>query len=190
MSSEYFYEDGHIRINNFNPLYMDTPYTLQPGGCGERGEYTHLTPKFLQNLQDSSATFGPLAKIFVHEWAKLRYGVFEEYGYPGDKQYPLFYYEQVPVDGGYVSELRPNFCTDQPLDGTREDIVYGGSCNFDPDTNLPDENCIFVPNLESSGAIRSSYMATPFLNSVDHFCRNTEVEFHHDIYKPTKVSII
>ena len=29
-------------------------------------------------------------------------------------------------------------------------------------------------------------MAAPFLESVDHFCKNTEQTFHHDIYKPTK----
>jgi hypothetical protein len=28
----------------------------------------------------------PTDKLFVHEWAKLRYGVFEEHGYPGDSQ--------------------------------------------------------------------------------------------------------
>jgi len=30
-----------------------------------------------------------LEKVFVHEFAKLRYGVFEEFGYPGDSQYPM-----------------------------------------------------------------------------------------------------
>ena len=29
-------------------------------------------------------------------------------------------------------------------------------------------------------------MAAPFLESVDHFCQNTEVQYHHDIYKPNK----
>ena len=29
-------------------------------------------------------------------------------------------------------------------------------------------------------------MAAPFLESVDHFCQNTEVDYHHDIYKPNK----
>ena len=29
-------------------------------------------------------------------------------------------------------------------------------------------------------------MAAPFLNSVDHFCNDTETVFHHDKYKPTK----
>ena len=50
----------------------------------------------------------------------LRYGVFEEYGFPGDKQYPLFYYEERYVDGGISYELMPNFCTDEPLNGRRE----------------------------------------------------------------------
>ena len=100
---------------------MDSPYTLQPGGCKERGEYIHITPDFLTHLNTSTAdTFGPLEKVFVHEWAKFRYGVFEEYGYPGDSQYPLFYYEKVFTDDGVKNELQPNFCTDSPLKGTRQ----------------------------------------------------------------------
>ena len=31
-------------------IYLDTPYTVQPGGCGDPGEYTHVTPNFLENL--------------------------------------------------------------------------------------------------------------------------------------------
>ena len=68
----------------------------------------------------SKDLFGPHRNIFVHEWSKLRYGVFEEYGYPGDKQYPLFYYEERFVDGGIEYELMPNFCTDIPIKGRRE----------------------------------------------------------------------
>ena len=59
-------------------------------------------------------------KLFVHEFAKLRYGVFEEHGYPGDSQFPMFYYENSYVDGQLVSTLTPNFCTDVPLDGYRQ----------------------------------------------------------------------
>ena len=65
------------------------------------------------------------------------------------------------------------------------DILTGGSCTFDSQTNLPDANCLFIPSGNNS-EIRSSYMAVPFLESTDHFCRNTETIFHHDIYKPTK----
>ena len=65
------------------------------------------------------------------------------------------------------------------------DSVTGGTCNFDPQTNLPDADCVFVANGDNSD-IRSSYMTAPFLESVDHFCLNTENEYHHDIYKPNK----
>ena len=94
---------------------MDNPYTLQPGGCGERSRFIHLTPEFITNLDNiSTVQFGPLEKVFVHEWSKLRYGVFEEFGYPGDEQYPLFYYEN-----SFGDKLKPNFCTDEPIKGTR-----------------------------------------------------------------------
>ena len=41
---------------------------------------------------DSSA-YGNWGKVIVHEWAKLRWGVFEEHGYPGDPQFPMFFYK-------------------------------------------------------------------------------------------------
>ena len=34
-----------------------------------------------------------MGKVVVHEWAKLRWGVFEEHGYPGDTRFPLFFYK-------------------------------------------------------------------------------------------------
>ena len=52
-------------------------------------------------------------KILAHEWAKYRYGVFEEYGYPGDDIYPMFYYDQ-------NGQLVPNYCTDTPVQGYRK----------------------------------------------------------------------
>ena len=83
-----------------------------------------MTPGFIANLEDSTDTFGPLEKVFVHEWSKLRYGVFEEFGYPGDEQYPLFYYERSYTDDGIVNDLQPNFCTDYPLEGTRRYVIF------------------------------------------------------------------
>ena len=101
-------------------MIVDNPYTLQPGDCGDRGKFIHLTQEFITHIKDTSADiFGPIEKVFVHEWSKLRYGVFEEFGYPGDKQYPLFYFEQTYTDNGPVQELKPNFCTDTDLQGTR-----------------------------------------------------------------------
>ena len=52
------------------------------------------------------------ANIFVSEWSKMRYGVFEEHGYPGDPQFPLFYKD--------AAKLLPNFGTSQPIQGQME----------------------------------------------------------------------
>ena len=52
--------------------------------------------------------------MITHEWAHLRYGVFEEYGYPGDAAYPLFYY--TTQENGEPL-LVPNFCTNNTLRG-------------------------------------------------------------------------
>ncbi|KAJ1171271.1 hypothetical protein NDU88_003136 [Pleurodeles waltl] len=58
--------------------YGDDPYTLQYGGCGEPGKYIHFTPNFVTD--DSLLTvYGPRGRVFVHEWAHLRWGVFDEY---------------------------------------------------------------------------------------------------------------
>ncbi len=43
-----------------NPLYEDGPYTIQPGGCRDRGEFIHVTPDFIKNLDTTSTSlFGP-----------------------------------------------------------------------------------------------------------------------------------
>lgn len=112
----------------------DIPYTLQSGGCGQEGEYIHFTPNYLITLQQAAniAQFGPsgnytslsnqkslttalfgnpylrlIEKLFVHEWAHLRYGVFDEYGRAGDQSYPLFYIPQGS------KTIQPNLCTDE-----------------------------------------------------------------------------
>uniref|UniRef100_A0AAR2KCV8 Calcium-activated chloride channel N-terminal domain-containing protein n=1 Tax=Pygocentrus nattereri TaxID=42514 RepID=A0AAR2KCV8_PYGNA len=47
-------------------------------GCGEESEYIHFTPNFLLN-DDLLNAYGPRGRIFVHEWAHLRWVVFDEY---------------------------------------------------------------------------------------------------------------
>ena len=47
-------------------------------------------------LVDSSA-YGNWGKVVVHEWAKLRWGVFEEHGFPGDEQFPMFFYKVISI---------------------------------------------------------------------------------------------
>ncbi|UYV76190.1 hypothetical protein LAZ67_13002977 [Cordylochernes scorpioides] len=88
----------------------------------------------------------------VHEWAHLRYGVFDEYGIPGDSEYPAFY-----LEGG---KIRPTTCTDRIqgwIDGGNEpcEILSNG---------LVGPNCKFIPDLSSD--IKASIMYIPDIPTV------------------------
>ncbi|XP_078515400.1 calcium-activated chloride channel regulator family member 3-like [Lissotriton helveticus] len=64
--------------------YGDHPYTLQYGGCGEPGKYIHFTLNFITD-DSLLLVYGPRGRLFVHEWAHLRWGVFDEYN--NDRQF-------------------------------------------------------------------------------------------------------
>ncbi|XP_043213965.1 calcium-activated chloride channel regulator 1-like [Amphibalanus amphitrite] len=170
------YEESEVRVAPPNPAYGDNPYTLQPGGCGEPGEYIHVTPDYLRFINDTmKRRFGPAGKVVTHEWAHLRYGVFEEYGYPGDPAYPLFYYS-IQENGEPL--LVPNFCSNTTLRGyTYNQKTGGGDCTFDDSTGLPDSDCWFYP-YDDNDAV-TSLMSFTYLNSVSHFCDGSEEKHHH-----------
>ena len=69
----------------------------------------------------------PAGNTFLHEWTKLRYGVFEQYGFPGDARYPAFYEES-------EGEFSPNHCTNVEIEGAELDIVSGSSNCQGPDS--------------------------------------------------------
>uniref|UniRef100_A0A8C4XZS1 Calcium-activated chloride channel N-terminal domain-containing protein n=1 Tax=Gopherus evgoodei TaxID=1825980 RepID=A0A8C4XZS1_9SAUR len=43
------YDKADVIVANPFLKYGDDPYTLQYGGCGEKGRYIHFTPNFLLN---------------------------------------------------------------------------------------------------------------------------------------------
>jgi hypothetical protein len=53
----------------------------------------------------------------VHEWAKLRWGVYEEHGYPGDNKFPMFYLKSTWTVDGPQNEVAINLCTNGNLVG-------------------------------------------------------------------------
>ncbi|XP_070377420.1 calcium-activated chloride channel regulator 2-like [Dermacentor albipictus] len=100
-----------VRVAAENPQYGDAPYTQQPRGCGERGEYIHLAPRFLAEMNGSIAEiYGDPAYRLVHEWAHYRYGVFDEHGEPGSSRYPRLYCESGTV--------RATMCSSEPVNFT------------------------------------------------------------------------
>ena len=41
-------------VQNANPAHGDTPYTRQLGGCGDVGEFIHLTPFYVSTINEVS----------------------------------------------------------------------------------------------------------------------------------------
>ena len=81
--------------------------------------------------------------------------------------------------------LTHNFCANSPLIGYERDLRTGGLCSRDED-DLPDEHCMFYVDQET--AATASYMALPYLHTVENFCDMTEDNLH-DTELPTKQNL-
>ena len=73
-------------------VFGDTPWTQQSGGCGVPGDFIRLGVDFLRTANSTSS--GKAGRILAGEWAKFRWGVFSEVGYPHDPLYPPWYPSQ------------------------------------------------------------------------------------------------
>ncbi|XP_052034992.1 calcium-activated chloride channel regulator 3A-1 [Apodemus sylvaticus] len=161
------YDKADVIVADPYLKYGDDPYTLQYGQCGDRGQYIHFTPNFL--LNDNLRLYGPRGRAFVHEWAHLRWGVFDEYNM--DRPF-------------YMSRKKTMEATRCSTDITGTNVVHEcqrGSCVTRPcrrdwKTGLYEPKCTFIPQkIQTAGA---SIMFMQSLNSVVEFCtektHNTE----------------
>ncbi|XP_066540270.1 calcium-activated chloride channel regulator 4-like [Hoplias malabaricus] len=149
------YDKANIIIDYPNPLYGDEPYTKQIKGCGEEGEHIHFTPDFL--LKDHFVnSYGPRGRVFVHEWAHLRWGVFDEYN------------EKVPFYLTKDSKIQATRCVGE-IKGRHYEVIDGEylHCRSD-DAGLPSKDCQFFPDKEQQ--IHASIMYMQSLDSVKAFC--------------------
>ncbi|XP_015725905.1 calcium-activated chloride channel regulator 1-like [Coturnix japonica] len=141
--------------------YGDDPYTLQYGGCGMQGRYIHFTTNF---LLDSSLlkVYGERGRVFVHEWAHLRWGVFDEYN------------NNAPF---YVSEnkmVEPTRCSAGVIGKPVFRNCIGNQCaprECQYDGQLYEAGCIFVPDVNQNSKTSIMYMQN--LPSVVEFCDNS-----------------
>ncbi|XP_069593612.1 calcium-activated chloride channel regulator 1-like [Ranitomeya imitator] len=163
------YNTADIIITNPYLKYGYDPYTLQYGQCGEPGRYIHLTPDFL--LDDSLlSVYGPRERVFVHEWAHLRWGVYDEYN------------EEIPYYVAGNSKVEATRCS---LDILGTNIVKTSechgencptkACNFDVATGLYEEGCVFVPYYTRQFS-QDSIMYSQALPTVTDFC---DVDTHN-----------
>ncbi|XP_057365305.1 calcium-activated chloride channel regulator 4-like [Daphnia carinata] len=174
------FETADVIVDAPNPKHGDVPYTRQNGNCGELGEKIHLTPNYVANLdlEENDWHFGKPGKVFVHEWAHYRYGVFDEYGAPGNAQFPNFY----RVQG--VKDPVPNICSNKPPVFRVYDVrTNSTTCKIDPATQNYDKNCRF--ELNKVFKPDTSLMSYHQLDSVVHFCKDDQ-QHAHEVEAPTK----
>nr|XP_033771694.1 calcium-activated chloride channel regulator 1-like [Geotrypetes seraphini] len=157
------YDKADVIVANPFLKYGDDPYTLQYGGCGEKGKYIHFTPEFLTN--DSLLNlYGSRGRVFVHEWAHLRWGVFDEYN--NEKPFYVSSANQVEatrcsahIAGIYVSKD----CTDASC--------LSKTCSYNQSTALYEEGCKFLPDKNQNTTASIMYMQA--LSEVVEFCNNS-----------------
>ncbi|XP_028667223.1 calcium-activated chloride channel regulator 1-like isoform X2 [Erpetoichthys calabaricus] len=155
------YSEANVIIAAPYVKYGNDPYTLQYGGCGEEGRYIHLTPDFLTD-DAFLPIYGPRERVLVHEWAHLRWGVYDEYNedkpfyFAPDKS---FEYTRCSVDiTGVVAE-----CKDPQCSGIKP-------CEVDQATGSPTEKCQFFPDKKQRTT--SSIMFFQGLNAIIEFCNS------------------
>ncbi|XP_036207533.1 calcium-activated chloride channel regulator 2-like isoform X2 [Myotis myotis] len=148
------YEKANVIVAASSGAHGGDPYTLQYRGCGKEGKHIYFTPDFLLN-DDLTAGYGSRGRVFVHEWAHLRWGVFDEYNH----EKPFY------ING--QNQIKVTRCS--------SDITGIFACEKGP---CPQENCItselfqggcmFLYN--STQNATASIMFMQSLSSVVEFC--------------------
>ncbi|CAB3378435.1 Hypothetical predicted protein [Cloeon dipterum] len=152
-----------VRIMPQHLIFGENLWTQQSQGCGKPGDfisipYTKLT--YPANL----------GRAFVKEWAKLRYGVFDESGIEGDVVYPLCYFDE--RDGAArVSGCSDKYVNTDGICSGQNVTAYSLKSTTDGLTRL------LVPQDATS-----SIMFAHTSPDVTNFCNHN----NHNRYAPTK----
>uniref|UniRef100_A0A8D1HC26 Calcium-activated chloride channel regulator 1 n=1 Tax=Sus scrofa TaxID=9823 RepID=A0A8D1HC26_PIG len=137
----------------------DEPYTKQFTACGEKAEYIHFTPDFVLGKKQNE--FGPPGRALVHEWAHLRWGVFDEYN------------DDEPFYSAKSKKIEATRCS---IDITGINRVYKcqenncvtRTCRVDANTKLYEKDCQFFPDKHQTE--KTSIMFMQGIDSVSMFC--------------------
>ncbi|XP_076032311.1 LOW QUALITY PROTEIN: calcium-activated chloride channel regulator 4-like [Oratosquilla oratoria] len=97
---------SHITVTREHPVFGSQPWTQQSRGCGQPGNYIHMGDELLRRNQNESHV--QAAHLLLREWAKFRWGIFEEKGHEGDEVFPSSYRD--PKSG---NTFRSNKCSEE-----------------------------------------------------------------------------
>ncbi|ESO99114.1 hypothetical protein LOTGIDRAFT_238844 [Lottia gigantea] len=169
-------EHAQILIDTENPAYGHAPYVKQYAECGSPGLYIHLTPEYLLNYE-VTFRWGLPGKTLAHEWAHLRWGLFDEY--PIDPQDSPFY--------RYAGQWHPTRCTTE-VEGILKNENRKEGCLVDLFTGKPSASCKFFPRIKQNKAV-ASIMFMQYLESVVEFCDDaysSPVHLRHNNLAPNR----
>ncbi|XP_063138301.1 calcium-activated chloride channel regulator 4 isoform X2 [Rattus norvegicus] len=138
----------------------DEPYTRQFTKCGKKAEYIHFTPDFV--LGRKQKEYGDSGRLLVHEWAHLRWGVFDEYN------------EDQPFYSASSKKIEATRCSTGIKGMNKAQVCQGGSCitrncRRNSTTQLYEKDCQFFPDKVQTE--KSSIMFMQSIDSVTEFCK-------------------
>lgn len=138
----------------------DEPYTRQFTQCEEKAEYIHFTPDFV--LGRKQKEYGDSGRLLVHEWAHLRWGVFDEYN------------EDQPFYSASSKKIEATRCSTGIKGMNKVHKCQGGSCitrtcKRNSTTQLYEKDCQFFPDKVQTE--KSSIMFMQSIDSVTEFCK-------------------
>ncbi|XP_071510783.1 calcium-activated chloride channel regulator 4-like [Diadema antillarum] len=158
------------------------PFVRQPGQCGSPGEYMHLTPEFI--MSGETGRWGDPAKVLVHEWGHLNWGLFDEY--PTRPGSPQFYISSSGKLEGTKCSTAISGVALPPLAVaiTRGDAVTQQNPEVVCDVEagkIPPPTCRFRPNNIEGQTASGSIMYSTSIPSIRKFCQsdpNDPASFH------------
>uniref|UniRef100_A0A8D1G8L9 Calcium-activated chloride channel regulator 1 n=1 Tax=Sus scrofa TaxID=9823 RepID=A0A8D1G8L9_PIG len=153
------YKNADVVVTEPNPPENDGPYTEQMGNCGEKGEKIYFTPDFVAGKK--VLQYGPQGRVFVHEWAHLRWGVFNEYN--NEQKFYLSNKKNKPVICS--AAIRGDIGVPQCQGGS----CVTKRCRTDRVTGLYQKECEFIPDPQQSE--KASIMYAQSIESVVEFCK-------------------
>lgn len=120
---------AHITVSEPHPVFGNRPWAQQSQGCGRPGDKIRLGGDILRGGSNESQAH--TARLLLSEWAKFRWGVFEEKGVPGDPLYPPQYRDP------NTHRWEPTACTDGPIHTTGPECdPVRAPCSVSPDPYL------------------------------------------------------
>ncbi|CAL4185666.1 unnamed protein product, partial [Meganyctiphanes norvegica] len=112
--------NSHVHVTESHPVFGANPWTQQSQGCGQPGDFIQMGAEFLRDTYDDF--YVNASKSFLAQWAKFRWGIFDEEGHDSDPLYPSVFLDSK------TNELHPNICLSK-----KNDSVF---CN--PDEHEPE----------------------------------------------------